>query len=154
MKKLHDLNNLLKRVPLLAHVVLVLGIAIVFWQVDQTSGKVDTKTNETLGTIIAVQVDNCDNDLRFRKQYKVRGDAEKQLLELFLSLARQQVQALPPGPERQTSEDFITQFSPLTSDIHIIPVPDCKTVEKHLRDVVGADVSIPNFTTTNANSKK
>lgn len=154
MKKLHDLNDLLKRVPLLAHVVLVLGIAIVFWQVDQTSGKVDTKTNETLGTIIAVQVDNCKNDLTFRKQYKIRGDAEKQLLDLFLSLARQQVQSLPPGRDRQTSEDFIKQFSPFATDIHIIPVPDCKNVEKHLRDVVGTDISIPNFTTTAGNSNK
>jgi hypothetical protein len=61
-----------------------------------------------------VQVDNCNNDLIFRKQYKIRGDAEKQLLDLFLALARQQLQTLPPGQQRETSEDFIRQFAPLT----------------------------------------
>lgn len=144
MRKLHELNDLLKRVPLLAHVILVLGIGITLWQVDQTSGKVDTKTEETLGTIIAVQVDNCQNDLAFRKQYKIRGDAEKQLLDLFLTLARQGLSAkATPPDQRKTSEDFIHQFAPLTAKIRLIPVPDCRTVEKHLRAVVGANVKIP-----------
>jgi hypothetical protein len=143
MRKLRELNDLLKRVPLLAHVVLVIAIAITFWQVDQTSGKVDDSTNHILGTLVAVQVDNCNNDLIFRKQYKIRGDAEKKLLDLFLALGREQLKTLPPGQQRDTSAAFVKEFAPIDASIHIIPVPDCVQTKRRLRSALGDSIEIP-----------
>jgi hypothetical protein len=143
MRKLRELNDLLKRVPLLAHVVLVIGFAITFWQIDQTSGKVDQSTNHILGTLVAVNVNNCNNDLIFRKQYKIRGDAEKRLLDLFLDIGRKQLKTLPPGPQRDTSAAFIREFAPLDAQIHIIPVPDCAATKQRLKAALGDDIEIP-----------
>lgn len=141
-------NAVVRKHPLFIHIILVLGIGITLYANSETSAKVDKSTNNTLGTIVAVQVDNCKNDLIFRKQYKIRGDAEKQLLTLFVSLARSQLALLPPDdPQRKVSEDFIEQFSPLTSRIRVIPVPDCRAVQKHLKEVLGPDVVVPSIHT-------
>lgn len=151
---LAKLNVLVRQYPLMAHAVLVLGIAITFWQVSDSREKAREANNGTLGTIIAVQVDNCKNDLIFRKQYKLRGDAEKQLLDLFVNLAKAQVRMLPPDdPQRQVSEDFIKQFSPLTARIQLIPVPNCNLVEKHLHDAIGPEVPIPSLPTPPSTTK-
>lgn len=129
-----------------AHVVLVVAIAIAFWQADRASQKVDTATSHTLGTLIAVQVGNCKDDRIFREQYRLRGQAEKELLELFVTLARQSLAALPRGSkQRQASEDFIAQFEPFATRIQIIPLPDCQMTEQHLRESIRESVTVPNF---------
>lgn len=139
-------NELVRRHPLIAHIILVLAVAVTFWQVGQARQQTTTETKKTLGTIIAVQVDNCEKDRAFREQYKIRGEAEKKLLQLFLTLAQQNVRALPPDAKaRQTSQQFIDDFGPLTDQIQIIPIPDCAVTEKHLRDSIGRDVRVPDL---------
>lgn len=95
-------------------------------------------TDESNDAIVRAFRANCQGDRKFRLQYKARGDAEKQLLVLFLELARKQVESgveTQPG-QLQTSREFIKKFGPLTSQIHVIPVPQCSDQIQTLRQAI------------------
>jgi hypothetical protein len=142
MSALRKLNDWADRYPLATYICVVVGVAIAMWQIESLRSESQGQNEQTLGSIIAVQIENCQNDRRFREQYRKRGEAEKLLLDLFLSLARRAV-AEGKDPEG-TSKDFLEKFAPLSREIHIIPVPDCKEVGQRLREVIeNTGVTVP-----------
>jgi hypothetical protein len=121
---------------------LVVAIGLQIFVLNPKADSTERGLRNAVGAIIAVQIQNCRADHRFREQYKTRGEAEKAILGLFLSLAHKAVREAkdPEGVSRQ----FIQKFGPLNRRIHIIPVPDCDEVARRLRKVVeNTGVKVP-----------
>jgi hypothetical protein len=121
---------------------LVVAIGLQIFVLNPKADSTQKGLRSTVGAIIAVQIQNCQADHRFREQYKARGEAEKAILGLFLSLAHKAVrEGHDPG---DVSRRFIKTFGPLNRRIHIIPVPDCDEVARRLRKVVeNTGVKVP-----------
>lgn len=147
------LNDFSRDYPLPIYVFIFVVMAFSFWRVDQNAdiaedARVESRENfnEALGTIVAVQLQNCEDDHRFRRQYRVRGKAEKKLLILFLNLAAQNIAA--GKPDSGVSTDFIEEFGPLSERIKIIPLPNCKLAGRRLRQQLGlVGAELPHFPT-------
>lgn len=142
MNILRKLNEWADRWPLAAYVCVIAGIAFALFRIEGARHESQGQNEETLGSIIAVQIQNCRSDHRFRDQYKKRGEAEKALIGLFLTLARQNV-AEGNDPTGQ-SQAFIDRFGPLEENLRIIPIPNCRVVGRELREVIeNTGVEIP-----------
>ena len=139
---LRKLNRWADEYPLAVYVCLVIGAGVGAWQIEDARDDSQGQNEQTLGSIIAVQIQNCKNDRRFREQYRKRGEAEKALIGLFLQLARRNVaEGKDPTGESQA---FLDRFGPLAREIHVIPIPDCREVGKSLREVIqNTGVDIP-----------
>lgn len=104
--------------------------------IDQAALKAKTaqvlakSTRSSQNAIIDVIRRTCEQDHKFRIQYKVRGKAEKKLLALFLELAKANAHN---GTNVGLNEGFIDEFKPLLKRIHIIPPPDCDAQARRLR---------------------
>lgn len=142
MNILRKLNDWADRWPLAAYVCVIAGIALALIRIEGARHESQGQNEETLGSIIAVQIQNCRSDHRFREQYKKRGEAEKALIGLFLSLARTNV-AAGNDPTGQ-SQAFLDKFGPLDKELRIIPIPNCRVVGTELREVIeNTGVEIP-----------
>lgn len=110
----------------LALVLLVVAIYVgsTAWNVA-TRINTQTKTTASLSNVIEALEVNCHRERPRTRQIKFRGEAELALLELFLTLAREDSSA--------TSQEFVRRFEPLTRKIHIIPLPDCTAEAEDLR---------------------
>jgi hypothetical protein len=104
--------------------MIFLILAFAAWNVA-TRVNTTTKTTSSLSSVIDVWEKTCMGEERRDRQIKVRGEAEKALLDLFLGLA-----AKEPNP---VSQEFVEQFSPLAQKIHVLPLPDCEATAGQLR---------------------
>jgi hypothetical protein len=108
-----------------------LFLASTAWNVA-TRISAQTKTVTSIDRVIEVIEEDCLKEGERNRQIKVRGEAEKTLLELFLTLAHQSV---TEGKDATgVSQDFIERFGPLTKRIRILPLPDCHKQADQLRD--------------------
>jgi hypothetical protein len=74
--------------------------------------------------IVRAQVAQCNRDQALRHQYKVRGEAEADVLRFAIRLI---------GPESDpTSRAAVDTFRRDIARIHILPVPDCGALRRHL----------------------
>lgn len=142
LRRLERVNEFTRNYPLPIYILIFVVMAFAFWRVDENAAQVAQSRvearanfNSALGTIVAVQLQNCTADKVFRKQYKVRGKIEKKLLTLFLFLSEQNVAAR--NADADTSAGFIDEFEPLTRKIQIIPLPKCNQIGDQLRDQLG-----------------
>jgi hypothetical protein len=108
-----------------------LFLASTAWNVA-TRISAQTKTVTSIDRVIEVIEEDCLKEGERNRQIKVRGEAEKTLLELFLTLAHQRVSE--GNDATGVSQDFIERFGPLTKRIRILPLPDCHKQAEQLRD--------------------
>ena len=112
----------------------LLGTAVVVF-LASSAWNVGTRINtqssnvSSLDSIIEAQETVCLDNHALASQYRIRGEAEKALFVFFLALARQ---SLAKG-EDNASKDFIERFAPLASQIHILPLPNCRAQAAQLR---------------------
>lgn len=105
-------------------IAIVLFIAATAWNVG-TRISTQTKTTSSLDAVVTVIEDRCVQEERRDRQIKIRGEAEKALLQLFVGLAGKEQNAVSRG--------FVEEFAPLTQKIHNLPLPDCMKIGDELR---------------------
>jgi hypothetical protein len=108
-------------VPIVCAIVGVAGFLIGSTYTDRVS-RADVDE-----AIIAKLRENCQQDQRFRRQYRVRGVAEQKLLTLFLNLAQQELRQ-GTSDDPATAQRFIETFAPIRERIQIIPIPNCDEI--------------------------
>lgn len=115
-------------------------------QIEDTRRESEDRSNKAIQALVIVQVANCQNDHRFRVQYKQRGITEKRLVEFFLALAE--------GNADSTSESFVKKFKPLAENIRIIPVPNCAVAAAVLHEALkSAGIEVPETSTDHGGKK-
>lgn len=120
-----------KRVTAILIFAVALFVASTAWNVG-TRINTQTKTSASLSDLIGAVEETCHREAKRNQQIKVRGEAEKALLVVFLGLARK---AVAEGEDPTgVSERFVKRFAPLTARIEIIPLPSCHRQAEELRD--------------------
>jgi hypothetical protein len=89
------------------------------------------RTVSSIDSTITALETTCKDNHALSRQYKIRGEAEKALLEFFIPLARE---AVNEGKDQTgASQDFINRFAPLAREIQILPLPHCHDQGEQLR---------------------
>lgn len=104
-------------------VVLALLLALVAYSAFVTYGRWQDHTTFQRD-IVRAQVGQCNRDRALRRQYKVRGAAEADVLHFAIRL-------IAPASDA-TSRAAVDTFRRDLARIHILPVPDCAALRRHL----------------------